>query len=259
MTGRAGVRGMNLAFGDLHGNHRALDDVPIAGRTDRAIVIDAMRKIGVDPTDEVIAALRDAYVTRLRVEMTRPTEHPSLVLPGIGPLLDALASQPGVVTALLTGNFVEGATVKLRHFDLWDRFTFGAFGDDHVDRRALVPVALQRAREAGLPVPPPDRIVIIGDTPNDIDCAKAHGAKSIGVATGSSTRAELAAEGADLAVDTLEPLDRVMDWINSQLATTRAAPSSTRAASGPHKTSSAHSTAMPTSGRGCRDRSDCRS
>jgi phosphoglycolate phosphatase-like HAD superfamily hydrolase len=215
LTGHAGVRGMNLAFGDLHGNIRALDGVPIAGRTDKAIVIDAMRGIGVEPSDDAIAALRDAYITRLRVEITRPTEHPSLVLPGVGPLLDALASQPGVVTALLTGNFVEGADVKLRHFDLWDRFTFGAFGDDHVDRRALVPVAIQRAHEAGLPALAPDRIVIIGDTPYDIDCARAHGAKSIGVATGSSTRAELAAEGADLAVDTLEPLDEVMNWLLS--------------------------------------------
>jgi phosphoglycolate phosphatase len=213
LTGRAGVRGMNLAFGDLHGESRALDGVAIAGRTDRAIVTDAMRKIGVEPTDEAVAALRQAYIERLRVEITRPTEHPSLVLPGIAPLLDALADRPGVVTALLTGNFIDGATVKLRHFGLWERFAFGAFGDDHVDRRALVPVAMEQARAAGSPVSAPDRIVIIGDTPHDIDCAKAHGARAIGVATGSSSRAELSEAGADLALDTLEPLDQVLDWL----------------------------------------------
>lgn len=213
LTGRAGVRGMNLAFGDLYGNGRALDGVTVNGRTDKAIVIEAMGRIGVEPTRESIAALREAYIARLRVEIARPSEHPSLVLPGIAALLDALAVRPGVVTALLTGNFVDGATVKLRHFDLWDRFAFGAFGDEHVDRRDLVPVAIQRAKEAGTPAPPPDRIIIIGDTPHDIDCAKAHGARAIGVATGSSSRADLIDAGADLALDTLEPLDQVLDWL----------------------------------------------
>ena len=89
----------------------------------------------------------------------------------------------------------------------------GAFGDEHVDRRDLVPVAIQRAKEAGTPAPPPDRIIIIGDTPHDIDCAKAHGARAIGVATGSSSRADLIDAGADLALDTLEPLDQVLDWL----------------------------------------------
>lgn len=215
LTGRAGVRGMNLAFARLHGHERALDAVPIAGRTDRAIVVDAMRGIGVEPTDEAIAVLRDAYIDSLRVEITRPpVEHPSLVLPGIAPLLDALATAPGVTTALLTGNFERGAAVKLGYFGLWDRFRFGAFGDEHVDRRALVPMALQRAREAG--VPAPEQVVIIGDTPHDVDCAKAHGARAIGVATGPFQREALEAAGADLTLDTLEPIDQIMEWLACQ-------------------------------------------
>ena len=205
-SGRAGVRGMNLAFEQLYGREGALDALPIAGRTDRAIVIDAMRGLGMDPTDAAIAALRDAYIERLRVEITRQVpDHPSRVLPGVGPLLDRLDAEPGVLTALLTGNFHLGAAVKLGHFGLWDRFRFGAFGDDHTDRRALVPVAVQRARDAGYPEPPPDRIVIIGDTPSDVDCAKAYGARAIGVVTGPFDRAALEAAGADLVVDTLEP------------------------------------------------------
>lgn len=214
LSGRAGVRAMNRAFADLYGRAGALDGVPIAGRTDRAIVIDAMRAIGVEPAVEAIDTLRDAYVDRLRVEITRPADgHPSLVLPGVGPLLDALEGQPGVVTALLTGNFVEGAAIKLRHFSLWERFRFGAFGDDHVDRRNLVPVALQRARETGTRAPSPDRVVIIGDTPSDIDCAKAHGVRALGVATGTYDHASLQAAGADLALETLEPTDDIVAWI----------------------------------------------
>jgi len=214
LTGRAGFRGMNLAFGLLHGRGDALDAVPIAGRTDRAIVEDGMRGIGVEPTDERIRALRDTYVECLRTEITRPpAEHPSLVLPGIEALLDALAVTPGVTTALLTGNFEQGAAIKLAHFNLWDRFRFGAFGDDHVDRRALVPVALQRAREAGLATP--KDVVIIGDTPSDIDCAKAHGARALGVATGPFDCATLDEAGADLTVHTLGEIDPIMQWLMS--------------------------------------------
>jgi phosphoglycolate phosphatase len=214
LTGRAGVRGMNLAFGRLHDRDRALDNVPIAGRTDRAIVIDAMRAIGVEPTEDAIAALRDLYIEILGVEIHRPAPgHPSLVLPGVTALLDALDRAPGVVSALLTGNFRRGAAVKLGHFDLWQRFAFGAFGDDHVDRRALVPIAVERAKAAGLAVPPAERIVIIGDTPSDVDCAKAYGGRAIGVATGPFSRAALEDAGADLVVDTLEPAEYIIEWL----------------------------------------------
>ncbi len=216
LTGRAGVRGMNLAFGRLHGRDRALDDVPIAGRTDRAIVIDALRGIGVEPTEDAIGALRDAYIEILAVEIHRPAPgHPSLVLPGVTALLDALDRQEGTVSALLTGNFQRGASVKLGHFALWQRFAFGAFGDDHVDRRALVSVAVERAEAAGAHVPA-ERIVIIGDTPRDIDCAKASGARAIGVATGPFSRSALEQAGADLTVDTLEPTDRLIEWLSDR-------------------------------------------
>jgi phosphoglycolate phosphatase len=204
-SGRAGVRGMNLAFQRLHGPERALEGVPIAGRTDRAIVMDAMRGIGVEPTDAAIAALHDEYIDCLRVEIARVVaEHPSGVLPGVAALLDALEGEADIVTALLTGNFHLGAQIKLRHFSLWERFRFGAFGDEHVDRRALVPVAVERALAAGVPTLAPERIVVIGDTPSDVDCAKAYGARAIGVATGPFDRASLQRAGADLVVDTLE-------------------------------------------------------
>jgi phosphoglycolate phosphatase-like HAD superfamily hydrolase len=227
LTGGAGVRAMDRAFALLHGRERALEGVPIAGRTDRAIVTTAMQGLGIEPTTEAIERLRDVYLDCLRVEIGRPpAEHPSVVLPGIAALLDALSESRRTTTALLTGNFARGAEIKLEHFALWQRFQFGAFGDAHIDRRALVPIALQRARAAGLAAP--DEVVIIGDTPHDIDCAKACGAlgeraasggplrvRALGVATGSFDRASLHAAGADLAVDTLEPVDRVMRWLTN--------------------------------------------
>jgi phosphoglycolate phosphatase len=214
LTSRAGVRGMNLAFKQLHGVDGALDHVEIAGRTDLAIVTDAMRRSGVEPTPAAIEMLHDRYIENLRVEITRPLpDHPSCVLPGVTAMLDALDAQPGVSTALLTGNFRQGAAVKLGHFDLWRRFSFGAFGDEHVDRRALVPIALRHAADAGLADVGADDVVIIGDTPLDIDCAHAHGVRAIGVATGPFSRAALLDAGADFAVDRLDPADRVIEWL----------------------------------------------
>jgi phosphoglycolate phosphatase len=213
LSGRAGLRGMNATFERLYGVAGALDGVSLAGRTDRAIVGDVLRALGVEATPEEIARIREAYVDDLRVEIRRPVDDPSGVLPGVEPLLDAIDGLPHVRSGLLTGNFEPGAVVKLEHFGLWRRFGFGAFGDDHVDRRALVPIALDRAQRAGHPMPSPDRIVVVGDTPLDVDCAKAHGARAIAVATGPFDRATLASAGADLVVDSFDDAARVIRWL----------------------------------------------
>jgi phosphoglycolate phosphatase-like HAD superfamily hydrolase len=212
-SGGAGVRGLNAAFERLYGVRAALEGVALAGRTDRAIVGDVFRRIGIEPTDSEVARVRDAYVADLRVEIKRPVADPAGVLPGVTAVLDAMATLPHAQVGLLTGNFEPGAAVKLGHFDLWERFGFGAFGDDHIDRRALVPVALDRARRAGHATPRPDRVVVIGDTPFDVDCAKAHGARAVAVATGPFDRAALAAAGADLVVATLGDAAAVTQWL----------------------------------------------
>jgi phosphoglycolate phosphatase-like HAD superfamily hydrolase len=214
-TAGAGVRGMNTAFEQMFGPTRVLDGIPIAGRTDRAILMDAMAKARVVPSEETIDAFRRAYVEALHIEIQRPVAgQPFGVLPGVTSLLDALDATEGVTTALLTGNFEMGASVKLSHFDLWRRFAFGAFGDDHADRRSLVPIAVDRLRQRGLPVPSPERIVIIGDTPNDIDCAKAYGARALAVATGPFGPAALQDAGADVVVETLEAASpAIREWM----------------------------------------------
>jgi phosphoglycolate phosphatase-like HAD superfamily hydrolase len=214
LSGRAGVRGMNVAFKRIYGCDDALEGLPIAGRTDRAIVLDAMKRQGIDPTDDAVDALRDLYVECLREEIAKPNPgHPSLVLPGVWPLLDALASRDDVTVALLTGNFRSGAGVKLSHFKLWDRFGFGAFGDHHVDRRALVPIAMNEAARAGIGIESASSVIVIGDTPADVDCAKAHGARALAVATGSYDRRALESSGADIACETLENVEELVDWM----------------------------------------------
>lgn len=197
----AGVRGMNAAFGRLYGRPDALDDIPIAGRTDLSIVSDAFRKIGLPSETANVLALRDAYFDHLGPELARPADGFFGVLPGVPALLDELQHRDDVAVGLLTGNFVRGAEIKLGHFDLWRRFSFGAFGDDHLDRRDLVPVAVRQATAMGMS---PGTVIVIGDTPLDIACAHAHGAMALAVATGPYSVSQLA--HANLVVETLDAL-----------------------------------------------------
>lgn len=198
LTGRAGVRAMNRACEQVIGHSNALDGVAVAGRTDWIILHDALRAIGHEMDEDLFARLRDAYVTLLREEILLPGEGVKAVLPGVAGLLDALRARPDVFLALLTGNFEEGARIKLEHFDLWRYFKCGAFGDDAADRNALVPFALDRARACGLDAIAPEDVFVVGDTPHDVACARAVGAVPVGVATGSFSVADLRGSGADI-------------------------------------------------------------
>ena len=203
----AGVRGLTAALEDLHGCTGALDGIPVAGRTDRAILRDVFARAGIEWHDRNIAGLRDAYFERLAHELSRPLPEGATdfgVLPGVERVIAAMESDASFFVGLLTGNFARGAEIKLSHFDLWRRFRLGAFGDDHVDRRDLVPLAVAEARRLGVE---PARVVIIGDTPLDIDCAHAHGALAVAVATGHYTRDDLVSAGGDIVLETLEELD----------------------------------------------------
>jgi phosphoglycolate phosphatase-like HAD superfamily hydrolase len=212
-SGRAGVRGLAAACARLYGAPAALDRVPLAGRTDRAIVSDVLRGLGREPSDEAVFQLRDEYLAHLPEALAAPaTAEAEGVLPGVGALMDALDRMEGVGVGLLTGNFERGAALKLGHFRLWERFGFGAFGDHHVDRRDLVPVALVEAERVVGRRFASSRVVVIGDTPADIDCARAHGARSLAVATGPFTRDVLAESGADLVVESLADAS-LLEWI----------------------------------------------
>jgi phosphoglycolate phosphatase-like HAD superfamily hydrolase len=151
-TGQAGLRGLNAVFERLYQHKGALDRVSLGGRTDRAIigeVFASMGRHGAADDDEEVFKVREAYLEALALEILKPSPHPFGVLPGVGPLLDALDAESSATVALLTGNFEGGAAIKLGHFDLWRRFAFGAFGDRHVNRRDLVPIALDQARTGG--------------------------------------------------------------------------------------------------------------
>lgn len=196
LTGGAGMRAMDRALEAVLGMRAAMTGVPLAGRTDWSILQDAIRPAGHELDDRLLKEIRDEYVKALGEEILKPGHGPKAVMPGIRELLDALHARPDVFLGLLTGNFAEGARIKLEYFDLWRYFRCGAYGDDAADRNALVPVALERAAECGLNGVPADRIFVVGDTPNDVACAHAAGARAVAVATGSYTVDQLRETGA---------------------------------------------------------------
>jgi len=208
----AGMRALTRAFDAVHGRPDALQGVAVAGRTDRSILTDAFARIGLEPTDIRVRTVSEAYFERLPEELVRGAGQGFGVLPGVLSLLDWMEGRPDVVVGLLTGNLETGAAIKLQHFALWNRFAFGAFGDVHPDRRDLVPVALARAARAGVTVPM-SRVVVIGDTPLDVDCAHAHGAVAVAVGTGNYTLTDLKQAGADLVLGSLEECDPTGAWL----------------------------------------------
>jgi phosphoglycolate phosphatase-like HAD superfamily hydrolase len=112
-------------------------------------------------------------------------------MPGIPHLLETLTEQSNLVLGLLTGNFAMGAQLKLESFGIWHYFRLGAYGSDSHDRNVLVPIAQQRAQALVGHAIPAQQTFVIGDTPRDIDCAHAHKAHAIAVATGNYSVEEL--------------------------------------------------------------------
>jgi phosphoglycolate phosphatase-like HAD superfamily hydrolase len=203
LTGGAGMRAMNRACEEIAGAREALHEVPVAGRTDWIILHDAMRKLGRELGDELLSTIRSRYVHYLREEIRHRGHGIKDVLPGVRELLDQLSVRDDVFLGLVTGNFEEGARIKLEYFDLWRYFRCGAYGEDAQDRNALVPFALDRARKCGLDPSTTHDVIVVGDTPHDVACARAVGATPVGVATGSYTVEQIAASGADIVFSDL--------------------------------------------------------
>jgi phosphoglycolate phosphatase-like HAD superfamily hydrolase len=209
-TGGAGYRAIKRAVEVTMGVPRALEGIAVAGRTDSIILRDAVRAIdGRELTDDLRDRIRDTYMGILATEIELVRGGPG-VLPGVRALLDRLAGDAGFHVALLTGNYSQTARIKLSYFDLWKDFAWGAFGEDAVERNDLLPVAVARYRaRTGRDIAPAD-IVIIGDTPNDVEVARVGGARSVCVTTGQYDRDALLSAGADVVFHDLSDVDEVL-------------------------------------------------
>jgi phosphoglycolate phosphatase len=200
---------MARAFEDLFDVADAFRDIPMPGRTDKWIVSDAAAAHGISPDHPALAQFPGVYLQHLARELEVPSPRKA-IMPGVRELLDALAARDDVYLALLTGNYEAAARVKLEYFDLWRYFACGAFGDDAPDRNGLLPQAVTRVAASGGPRFQPTDIVVIGDTPLDVACAVAGGARSMAVATGFHSVGELREAGADMVRADLADTEEVL-------------------------------------------------
>jgi phosphoglycolate phosphatase-like HAD superfamily hydrolase len=190
----------------------AARDYDFAGKTDMQIYQDIMEQSQADA--DTLARLRDrtfdVFFSKLEQRLTRENV---TVLPGVRALLAALAEEQVATLALLTGNMLRGARIKLTPPELLPHFAFGAFGNDAFHRHELPAIAVERAYDRTGATFRAKDIVIIGDTPHDIDCGRHLNVRSIGVATGGYSYEQLATHKADYVFEDLTDIDRVFNAI----------------------------------------------
>jgi phosphoglycolate phosphatase len=200
-TGGAGRIAFAETFRELFGVDQISSTVGFAGRSDKAIAEDLMRAHDIEVTSANWRRFTTAFVPRLEQVLPRSD---GAILPGISKLLDELEAMEHVAIGLLTGNIAAGAKAKLSHYQLYERFAFGGYGDDWTDRCDIAVAALEAARlHRNGTWSATEKVIVIGDTPADIKCARAIEAFAVGVATGGASIEELADARPDLLVSDL--------------------------------------------------------
>ena len=208
---RGRIRGM---LDGIFGTCGRIDEVDFSGRTDMAIYREALECEGFSPDAiwERLPELETAMVEILRDLAS--TGEVFRLCAGVRELLDALAGDSRFVPSLLTGNVERLAEAKLRVSGIWEYFRGrGAFGSDAEDRNHLPAIAAERiGKHLGI-TPPPDRFVVVGDTPRDIACARHFGARVLAVASGFHTAAQLSQHQPDALLEDLSNTEAVVNML----------------------------------------------
>lgn len=204
-TGGAGVKAFESVFREVFGLENGTGNISFAGRTDAGLIREMMRNHSVDDTDENFDLFFEAYPKWLTHWLG---EMGGKICDGVDPFMKHCTARSGApLIGLLTGNVRPGAEMKLRHFDIWDRFEFGAFGSDHENRNELAVIAWERGKDRVGADLKAEEILVVGDTPKDVECARAIGANVLAVTTGGATRVELSDVQPDWLVDSLDEFE----------------------------------------------------
>jgi phosphoglycolate phosphatase len=190
-TARAGIHAWEDALREVSGVGASLQGFDTAGHPDHGIAHRLLVEFGgqAHPDERQVAELVRRYEDLLPASLHRRAGH---VLPNVRAVLERLAGEPGICSLLLTGNTRRGAEAKLAHYGLLGFFRDGAFSERVAARSTIAQAALERAGAAGCTVRLP-QVYVIGDTPHDIQCGSAIGARTLAVATGRHTMDELRA------------------------------------------------------------------
>lgn len=190
------------ALEEVFGATGNLEGYDFRGKTDPQIVLDLQQRAGqaMGLVKARLPRFKRCYLELLDRRLDRRRMR---LLPAVLQVLENLAARPEVSLGLLTGNWEEGARIKLSRFDLNRFFSFGAFGDGQWNRWHLPRLALDRAAEASGRRFSRSETTIVGDSLLDVACARAHGVAAIAVATGGTPARELELAGADWVVSDL--------------------------------------------------------
>jgi phosphoglycolate phosphatase-like HAD superfamily hydrolase len=199
-TARGGIFALEAAAREVGGSDVEIQELRTAGLTDGQIAVVILEACGREADEATVDRFLRVYERELPAALHRRDGH---VLPQVHAILDDLREREDVVSLLLSGNTPGGAKAKLRHYGLDGRFDAGAFCVGTGSRDDIAVAARELARERLGTDPDPQRTFVIGDTPHDITCARAIGARCLAVATGVYAREELASHDPWRAVEEL--------------------------------------------------------
>ncbi len=201
---------------EVFGTAGQLPQMKVSGMTDLQIVGEALKLEGFTHEDirARVPALRESYMKAMH-KFANNGEEVFELLPGVREVLEAVTAHPRYHSSLVTGNIEPAAHLKMSAVGLSEFIDLpGAFGDESHDRRDLPTLAADRIRETLQMDLAPEQFIVIGDTTNDIDCAKHFGARTLIVGTGRFySRAELLAHNPDALLPDFTDLKLTMDTL----------------------------------------------
>lgn len=206
-TNGAGMGAMGQAVVEHYGKED-IPEIRVHGCTDKGIVSELFTKLDISLEADQ-AGFMQTYFDLLKTSLKKTGGE---ILPGVADLLEVLNGHSNVALGLLTGNAKRAAEIKLDHFGLREYFLFGGYGDDFSDRNDVAAIAVNAARKYLKDRFDPSKVWVIGDTLNDIRCARSVNAKVIAVETGGDNNKILSEENPDLL---MRDLSEVSHWVNS--------------------------------------------
>ncbi len=214
-TGGAGLRAMKNAAAKCLGDDNLLEGCSFAGKTDRQIIHGLIRRAGLqNDTDQKALSMYALYIKMLRENLTEAENF--FVYPHAEKILQQFSGDPGLELALLTGNLEQGARLKLEHAALWNYFSWGVYGDVSEDRNDLSRKALDIIRKKD-GTTDPRRIIIIGDTVNDIRCGQTIGATTIAYSAGFEPVEKLLPAKPDHCTDDFSDIPAIIAQLRERL------------------------------------------
>ena len=214
-TGGAGLRAMKTAATECLGDGGLLEGCSFAGKTDRSIIHDLIRRAGIqNGIDDKARCMNERYIALLKPALAEANNF--LVYPHVDATLRQFSLGSNLELALLTGNLEQGARLKLEHAALWHYFRWGVYGEVSEDRNDLSRKALGILTDRDGPVDP-RRLVVIGDTVSDIRCGQAIGATTIAYSAGFEPAEKLLPANPDHITDDFRSLPGIIEQVRDKL------------------------------------------